>query len=99
VPAAKENSSNAQILRALTPYPISRSTDAAINVHNDILPANLHDQMPAQFLYEPADCHIFYQPKMISDVAAMWHQAVNVAWGNASCVQGQLDLPKRRPQV
>ena len=77
-------------LLALTELPIQRSTSAAINVRDAILPANLDEGIPAQFVYEAADCRLFYTPAMISDPRAIWKKAANAAWGGAECASGSL---------
>ena len=73
----------------------NRSTDNSINVRDNILPDNLEDGLPAQFVYEPADCRLFYEPSMMVDVAQTWEAAASAAWGTKECVQGGLDLKKR----
>ena len=73
----------------------NRSTDNSINVRDNILPDNLSDGLPAQFVYEPADCRIFYEPDMITDISNLWEAAASAAWGDKHCVQGGLDLEKR----
>ncbi|KJY00316.1 hypothetical protein TI39_contig336g00025 [Zymoseptoria brevis] len=44
-----------------------------------------------QFMYEPADCRIFYTPEMVVDQAAVWKTGENAAWnGVKRCVAGSL---------
>lgn len=50
--------------------------------------------MPAQFIYEEADCRIFYTPEMVVDVTAMWQAAADVAWGGKACVAGAITAGK-----
>ena len=73
----------------------NRSTDNSINVRDNILRDNLDDGLPAQFVYEPADCRLFYEPEMMVDVSNVWEAAASAAWGDKKCVQGGLDLRKR----
>lgn len=73
----------------------NRSTDNSINVRDNILPDNVADGLPAQFVYEPADCRLFYEPDMMVDVSKVWEAAASAAWGGKRCVQGGLDLRKR----
>jgi hypothetical protein len=54
------------------------------------LRSNLEDGIPAQYIYEPADCRLFYEPSMITDATAVWKKAADVAWGGKSCVSGGL---------
>ena len=48
------------------------TTDTSINVRDNILPDHLADGTPSQFLYEPADCRLFYTPAMMANVTAIW---------------------------
>lgn len=54
----------------------------------------MEDGIPAQFIYEEADCRIFYTPEMVVDVAAMWRAAADVAWGSKTCVAGAITVGK-----
>jgi hypothetical protein len=74
---------------------VNRSNDNSVNVRDHILPSNLEEGLPAQFVYEAADCRLFYEPEMILDVAATWEAAADAAWGNKPCVNGGLGLKKR----
>jgi hypothetical protein len=47
-------------------------------------------QTPLQFVYEAADCRLWYTPEMTVDVTAIWEKTVDVAWGGDTCVQGGL---------
>jgi hypothetical protein len=85
-------------LTDLTLLPTNRSTDTSINVRDNILPSNLKDGLPAQFVYEPADCRIYYEPSMIVDISKLWEAAADAAWGSKQCVQGHLNLQKRTPE-
>jgi len=75
-------------LTAYTDLAQNRSTDNSLNVRDQILRPNLGDGMPAQFIYEEADCRVFWEPAMISDVKAVWKRAADVAWGGSKCVAG-----------
>ena len=75
-------------LTAYTDLAHNRSTDNSLNVRDQILRPNLADGMPAQFIYEEADCRVFWEPSMISDVKAIWRRAADVAWGGSKCVAG-----------
>ena len=50
----------------------------------------MEDGVPAQFVYEAADCRLFYEPSMIINVTAIWKKAADAAWGTAKCVAGSL---------
>jgi hypothetical protein len=62
-------------LTAYTELPSNRSTDNSLNVRDNILTPNLEDGIPAQYIYEPADCRLFYEPSMITDATAVWKKA------------------------
>lgn len=56
-----EQQSNLTILAEHTLLPVNRSTDTSINMRDNILPANVEDGVPAQFIYEEADCRYVFQ--------------------------------------
>jgi hypothetical protein len=77
-------------VRAYSDLPMNRSLDASLNVRDQILSTNLKDGVPAQFINEPADCRLFYEPSMTVDVRAVWKKAADAAWGSAKCVAGSI---------
>lgn len=52
-------------------------------------------ETPLQFVYQAANCRIWYTAEMTYDITAMWEKAADVAWGGASCVVGDVGLRKR----
>ncbi|PBP16544.1 hypothetical protein BUE80_DR012456 [Diplocarpon rosae] len=91
--ALKSNATSpaqATILKKLTAYPINRASSTGINVRDNILPANLDDGLPAQFVREEADCRLFYTRDMVTDVTALWRAAAGAAFKGAKCVSGGL---------
>ena len=49
------------------------------------------DQLPLQFVYETADCRIFYTKEMVIDVTAIWKAAADSTWlGTNRCVVGSV---------
>ncbi|KAI9744137.1 MAG: hypothetical protein M1818_002289 [Claussenomyces sp. TS43310] len=78
------------VLDDLTPLPMARSSSTGLNLRDSMLPDHLNDGLPAQFVYEPADCRLYYTPEMITDVTALWKEAAKAAWGNTACVAGGL---------
>ena len=76
-------------LRAYGDLANNRSTDNSLNVRDQILRPNLGDGIPAQFIYEEADCRVFWEPGMINDMKAIWKRAADVAWGGSKCVAGK----------
>jgi hypothetical protein len=70
--------------------PTNRSTDSSLNVRDNILRDHLEDGIPAQFVYEAADCRLYYEPSMITNVTEIWRKVANTAWGSGKCVAGSL---------
>ncbi|CZT51805.1 uncharacterized protein RSE6_13005 [Rhynchosporium secalis] len=97
--AALKTASKAQaaILKRLTSYPIDRALDTGLNVRDNILPGNVKDGLPAQFVREEAECRLFYTQPMITDVTALWKAAAAAAFNGAKCAAGS--LPKRSVEV
>lgn len=80
----------AAILNTLSPLPFSRAVSTGINVRDNILPDNVNDGLPAQFVYEAADCRLYYTEPMITDVTALWKGAADAAFNGKSCAYGSL---------
>lgn len=78
-----------------TDLPFNRSTDCSVNVRDNILRSHIDDGTPAQFLYEAADCRLFYEPNMTTDVTSIWKRAADAAWGTKKCVAGSLPQKKQ----
>lgn len=66
----------------------------AVNARDGIQEGDA-SQTPLQFIYQPADCRIFYTAEMTVDVTALWEKVVDVTWGEDSCVVGVVGLGKR----
>jgi hypothetical protein len=56
----------------------------ARNAHSSDNP----DGTPLQFVYEAANCRLFYQFEDLLDITHTWSRIANVAWGNGTCVPG-----------
>ncbi|KAH8687804.1 hypothetical protein BGZ60DRAFT_425664 [Tricladium varicosporioides] len=95
--ATLQERKNWKAVTELTDLPLRRSTDTSINVRDNIL--NLKDGIPAQFLYEKADCRLFYEPEMLRSPKAIWKKAADVAWGKAKCVAGSLPHKTQTPAL
>ncbi|KAG5999430.1 hypothetical protein E4U43_002083 [Claviceps pusilla] len=80
--------------------PIERSTVASLNVRDVILQKNMNDGVPAQFVYEAADCRLYWTAPMISDVTEVWKAAANAAFNGAKCANGGIagSKPGRRSE-
>jgi hypothetical protein len=62
------------------------ASDGGVNVR-DGLRQNDTSETPLQFVYEEADCRLYYTPEMTVDATAMWRAAADAAWGtNGKCV-------------
>jgi hypothetical protein len=44
--------------------------------------------VPLQFIYEEADCRLYYTPEMTTDATAIWKAAADATWGSGKCVGG-----------
>jgi len=71
------------------PYVRATSNTAEVNVRDGIREGD-ESQTPLQFVYEPADCRLWYTAEMTVDVTAIWEKVVDVAWKGGSCVVGSL---------
>jgi hypothetical protein len=62
------------------------SSSPGVNVR-DGLKVNDTSGVALQFIYEPADCRLYYTPEMTVDATAMWKAAADAQWGsNGKCV-------------
>lgn len=66
----------------------------AVNARDGIRQGD-ETQTPLQFIYQAADCRIWYTADMMVDVTALWEKVADVAWGGAKCVEGAVGLGKR----
>ncbi|KAH0541381.1 hypothetical protein FGG08_004145 [Glutinoglossum americanum] len=53
----------------------------------------LGQDTPTQFVYEAADCRVFYTAWMLGDVSQMWRAAAEAMWGKRPCVGGSTGHP------
>lgn len=61
-------------------------TFASVNLRDQIRKG---ENVPLQFVYEAADCRIFYTPQTWYNYTALWQYAADAIWTNpALCVQG-----------
>jgi hypothetical protein len=57
---------------------------AGINLRDQVRKG---EEIPLQFLYEAADCRIFYTPQTVYNFTALWHYAAEAIWEDTSkCV-------------
>ena len=65
-----------------------RTTDSVVNSRDGIRQGDA-TETPLQFVYEPADCRIYYTPEMVIDETAVWKTVADSVWnGNSACVAG-----------
>jgi hypothetical protein len=75
-------------------YALFRATDpnnaGAVNGKNSFSPADA--TTPLQFLYQPANCRIFYTKDMVKDPIATWKRTVDATWTDPTkfCVDGSM---------
>jgi hypothetical protein len=68
--------------------PFSRGVAYGANIR-DGLRRNDTSGMALQFIYEEADCRLYYTPEMTVDITALWKAAADAQWGNTGkCVSG-----------
>jgi hypothetical protein len=49
------------------------------------------EETPLHFVYEAADCRIYYTPAMVVDQEAVWKTVADTAFkGQSSCVAGEI---------
>ena len=71
-------------------YPLNRAlNNYAVNFRDGIRQGD-ETQTPLQFVYEPADCRIYYTADMTTDVTVIWKTVYDSVWGGKSaCVAGE----------
>ncbi|KAF2182762.1 peptidase S41 family protein-like protein [Zopfia rhizophila CBS 207.26] len=89
-PADQKDKFNNSVLSAYAsdiPYQRAAS-NPGVNVR-DGLRQNDTSGIPLQFVYEEADCRLYYTPEMTVDITAVWKAAANAQWGGkGNCVGG-----------
>lgn len=68
--------------------PLLRATNYVVNSRDGIREGD-ENQTPLHFVYEEADCRIYYTPEMVVDQEAVWKTAADTAFrGINHCVAG-----------
>ncbi|KAI4723551.1 hypothetical protein E4T48_00028 [Aureobasidium sp. EXF-10727] len=71
------------------PLPLYRSASGPVVNSRDGIRQGDTTETPLQFIYEPADCRIFYTPEMVVDQEAVWKSVADSVWGDVNhCVAG-----------
>ena len=82
---------NSSILRTdyYSDLPYNRaSSTPGVNVR-DGLRQNDTSGVALQFVYEEADCRLYYTPEMTVDITSLWKAAADAQWGSSGkCVSG-----------
>ncbi|KAI4849074.1 hypothetical protein E4T44_03567 [Aureobasidium sp. EXF-8845] len=67
--------------------PLARGR-GSVNLRNGIR-RNDNEKTPYQFLYEPAECKVFYTKQMVMDQSVVWKTVADTVWGEGNaCVAG-----------
>ena len=75
-------------------YLFSRFGRSRVNFRNG-LRQNDDSGIPLQFLYEEADCRLYYTPEMTFDITFVWKVAADAQWGNSDkCIGRNADSRK-----
>jgi hypothetical protein len=84
-----DRSLNSSILKRdyYNDVPFARAYSAGVN-NRDGLRRNDTSGVALQFVYEEADCRLYYTPEMTVDITAVWKSAADAQWGNGKCVSG-----------
>lgn len=72
--------------------------DARVNIRNNIRKGD-KSLTPLQFVYEAADCRLFYTAEQIVNQALVWKAAYNSYWGDGACVKGSTNQVSSKPGV
>ncbi|KAL9107938.1 MAG: hypothetical protein Q9227_007260 [Pyrenula ochraceoflavens] len=94
---ASINSTNIGKIALLGEYVGSRTPspgDNSFNLRNTILPGD-DSWVPAQFIYEAADCRIWWTREMLRSMTNIWSIVAKVTWQDrfSSCVAGSTGQP------
>ncbi|KAF9629447.1 Peptidase S41 [Lasiodiplodia theobromae] len=67
-----------------------------VNFRDGIKKDDFEERTPTQFVYEPADCRVYWTREMTVDVTAAWKAVADSAWGygESKCVAGGLGAPQ-----
>jgi hypothetical protein len=66
--------------------PFQRSAASGVNVRDGVS-RNDSSGLALQFVYEEADCRLYYTPEMTTDITSLWKAAANAQWSNSGkCV-------------
>lgn len=81
---------NSSLLRRdyYSDLPFTRASSYGVN-NRDGLRRNDTSGTALQFIYEEADCRLYYTPEMTVDITAQWKAVADVQWRNSGkCISG-----------
>ncbi|KAI4762185.1 hypothetical protein E4T52_05626 [Aureobasidium sp. EXF-3400] len=90
---AQQQSLNKSALSRYSYLPIARGL-ATVNLRDGIR-RNDDEQTPYQFLYEPAQCRIFYTKQMVMDPSAVWKTVADSVWGDGNACIDDINSGKQ----
>lgn len=76
----------------------SEGANAHVNFRNNIRKGD-ETLTPLQFVYEAANCRLFYTAAQIENQALVWKAAYNSYWNGAPCVSGSTGQLSSKPGV
>ena len=89
---AKYPNFNASVEQVLLRASLS-SGNPQLNLRNNIRVGDDDERTPMQFIYEAADCRLFYTAEQIFNQSAVWAAAKEAIWGGGDCVEGSKGEP------
>lgn len=69
-----------------------------VNIRNQV---RFQSDVPLQFIYEAADCRLWYTPAMVTDMRVLWGTVADAVWGTGEglCVPGSTGQVTALPNV
>lgn len=84
---------NTTVFSTYNDLPLLRAASAPVVNARDGIRQGDATETPLQFVYEPADCRIFYTPEMVVSEEAVWKTVADTVWGGQdACVAGSNDF-------
>lgn len=80
------------------PYNVDYEKGFSLNLLNQVRQSK--QDVPLHFIYQAADCRIFYTEKMLADYTYLWQYAADALWTNPGlCVKDSTGHPSAAPNV
>ncbi|KAF2763527.1 hypothetical protein EJ05DRAFT_472424 [Pseudovirgaria hyperparasitica] len=71
---------------------VRRQVRAQMNCEDNIQPGD-EEMVPLQFVYEAADCRLYYTRDMASDPMEVWRRTAGAMWSGEACVADSTNHP------